>query len=228
MSSLSGPEQAPRAGRAQRLLVLLHGYGADADDLARLFPLLAEALPHTHLLALNAPDRNEMGVGRQWFSLARYDPAALRQNPHQLQALDRQWREQAAPVATQVNSTVDHTLAELGLGRRSLVLLGFSQGGMVALTAMLQRPCEAVLGFSTYLPGATTPDQLPRPAWPTPVFLAHGAMDPVVPHPALDHTRQALATLGVEAATLTRPDLGHGIDPESLEAALAFLTEIKE
>jgi phospholipase/carboxylesterase len=70
-TGLDGPRQAPASGGpAQQLIVLLHGLGADGDDLIGLAPYLAQALPDAAFAAPNAPfpcDRAPMGF--QWFSL---------------------------------------------------------------------------------------------------------------------------------------------------------------
>src|SRR5262245_9958023 len=66
--TLSGPEFPPAGrGRASRLVLLLHGYGADGRDLLGLAPHWVQRLPDTAFLAPNAPFPCEMGFGYQWF-----------------------------------------------------------------------------------------------------------------------------------------------------------------
>jgi len=79
MALLSGPHAPPQAGGAARqLVVLLHGVGADGDDLIGLAPALARRLPHAAFVAPNAPDPCDMApFGHQWFSLRDRREAVL-------------------------------------------------------------------------------------------------------------------------------------------------------
>jgi phospholipase/carboxylesterase len=83
MALLSGPRVRPQAGGAARqLLVLLHGVGADGDDLIRLAPALARRLPHAAFVAPNGPEPCDMApFGRQWFSLRDRREMALHGAP---------------------------------------------------------------------------------------------------------------------------------------------------
>ena len=126
-----GPDQA-----AQRL-VLLHGWGADADDLLDLGELLVG--PEVCVVALRAPEAHPYGSGRQWYSLQPIDWAAL----------------PAARLA--LRGRLEQLGASVPLGRT--VLLGFSQGGAIALQTGLRHRdrLAGVVALSTYLP---LPDKL--------------------------------------------------------------------
>ena len=79
---LSGPTLPAASGTTKSVVILLHGYGADGNDLIGLAPHLARALPDTAFYSPNAPFPCEMSpFGRQWFSLAEYDPEFLRRAP---------------------------------------------------------------------------------------------------------------------------------------------------
>ncbi len=74
MTTLTGPERPAASGRADSLVIFLHGYGADGDDLIGLAEPLAPHLPNTRFLAPNAPERcvnNPMGY--QWFPIPWLD-----------------------------------------------------------------------------------------------------------------------------------------------------------
>jgi phospholipase/carboxylesterase len=210
MSRLSGPRVAPRSGAAQQLVVLLHGVGADGEDLIGLAPALARWLPQAAFVAPNGPEPCDMApFGYQWFSLQDRRPAALL---HGVQA--------ATPL---LDGFLDEELARHGLDARSLALVGFSQGTMLALHLAPRRPAPvaAVLGFSGALVGAETlPAEVrSRP----PVFLIHGDADEIVPVGAL-----AAAVAGLQAADIAvrfeiRPGLSHAIDPEGIAHGGAFL-----
>ena len=211
MAVLSGPRLPPRLpGPPRQLVVLLHGVGADGNDLIELAPALARSLPHAAFVAPDAPEPCDMApFGRQWFSLRDRGPAALLSG---VQA--------CAPV---LDAFLDAELASSGLGPRQLALVGFSQGTMLALYLALRRApaLAAVLGYSGALLGA---ERLPAEiAAKPPVFLVHGDADEVVPVAALDAAVQGLQAAGVPVQWSVRPGLPHAIDPESLAHGAAFL-----
>src|SRR3546814_20403913 len=127
-SSLSGPSRPPASGgRPRKLVVLLHGVGADGNDLIGLGPHWAQHLPDAEFLAPNAPDPCDMAPwGYQWFSLQ--DRAMSR-----LEAGVR-----AASGA--LDAFLDQALAARGLTDRDLALVGFTPGTMMALHVGPRRP----------------------------------------------------------------------------------------
>ena len=210
MTRLSGPRVAPQSGVAKQLVVLLHGVGADGDDLIGLAPALARFLPHAAFVAPNGPEPCEMApFGYQWFSLQDRRPEALLRG---VQA--------TAPL---IDAFLDDELARHRLDSAQLALVGFSQGTMLSLYVAPRRkaPMAAVLGFSGALLGADAlkVEAVSRP----PVFLIHGDADEIVPVGAL-----AAAVAGLQAADIPvrfeiRPGLPHAIDPEGIAHGGAFL-----
>jgi phospholipase/carboxylesterase len=201
----------PRAGGPPRqLVVLLHGVGADGDDLIGLAPELAKHLPHAAFVAPNAPQPCDMApFGYQWFSLQQRTADALLRGV-----------EASAP---RLDAFLDEELARTGLTGAQLALVGFSQGTMMALYVALRRPqpVAAVLGFSGILVG---PEQLPsevrsRP----PVLLIHGDADQVVPVAAIHAAVTGLQAAAVPVQWTVRRGLPHAIDPEGLTHGAAFL-----
>ena len=210
-ATLTGPTLAPRAGGPPRqLVVLLHGVGADGNDLIALAPALGEALPHAAFIAPDAPQPCDMApVGRQWFSLQDRRPEALLRGVRA-----------AAPV---LNAFLDDRLARHGLDDSRLALVGFSQGTMMALYVAPRRPrpCAAVLGHSGALIGAET---LPAEARSRPpVLLIHGDADDIVPVRALDLAVRGLQAAEIPAQWRVRPGLPHAIDPDGIRCGAAFL-----
>ncbi|MGH6900826.1 MAG: alpha/beta hydrolase, partial [Geminicoccaceae bacterium] len=173
----------PRAGGLPRqLIVLLHGVGADGNDLIALAPVLAERLPDAAFVAPDAPEPCDVApFGRQWFSLRERRPEALLLG---VQAV--------APV---VDAFLDAELERHRLADHQLALVGFSQGAMTALYVAPRRPraLAGVLGFSGALLGGErlAPEAQSRP----PVYLVHGDADEVVP---VEATYAAVA--GLQAA----------------------------
>ena len=216
MAELDGPRWGPAAkGAPRQLLVLLHGVGADGNDLIDLAPAWAHALPDAVFAAPHAPEPYDMmptglmpgGAGgpRQWFSLADRSPARLLAG---MQA--------AAPL---LEAFVAAELGRLELADGAVALAGFSQGAMMALHAGLRRrPApRAVLAYS----GALIDAQ--GIANQAPVLLVHGEADEVVPIERSRTAERQLRTAGVPVQTLWCAGLGHGIDQAGLSLGALFL-----
>ena len=201
----------PRAGGPPRqLIVLLHGVGADGNDLIALAPALARRLPGAAFVAPDAPEPCDMApFGCQWFSLRDRRPEAL------LLAVQS--------VAPLVDAFIDAELERYRLADDRLALIGFSQGAMTALYVALRRPraVAAVLGYSGALLGGEqlTEEARSRP----PVYLVHGDADEVVPVQATYAAVAGLQAAGIPVQWSIRAGLPHGIDPESVEHGAAFL-----
>jgi phospholipase/carboxylesterase len=211
---LSGPSHGPRSGkRPSRLVILLHGLGADGHDLIGLAPYWAPLLPEAEFLSPNAPFPCDMApYGYQWFS------SQDRSQEARLAGV-----RAAAPI---LDAFIDEALAERGLKERDLALVGFSQGTMMALFVGLRREGAAagILGFSGRLiaPELLSSELRSRP----PVLLVHGTEDPLVPYHSLAEAKAALDGLGVAAETLTCPGIGHSIDEAGLRRGGAFLQQV--
>lgn len=208
---LDGPRFGPMTGGApRRLVVVLHGFGADGADLLPLAEALAPALPDALFVVPDAPEPCEDAPsGRQWFRLGDLDPRLLANGV----------RAAAGPL----RAAIAAELARLGLGPDALGLVGFSQGAMVALAVGLRgAPAPAaIIGFSGALldAGTLAVELAQRPR----VLLVHGAVDTVVPASRSTQAAAALVALGVPVETLIRPGLGHAIDAEGIAAAAALL-----
>jgi len=205
MPMLSGPRLPPAHGPATELVVLLHGYGADGNDLIGLAPHLQRVLPGAAFVAPNAPDRVPGAPkGFQWFPIARLDP-------HEV-------RDGVAIAAPRIDEFLDAELTQLGLGPERLVLAGFSQGAMLALHLGLRRGPAAIVGFSGLL-AVPPPAGGPRP----PILLTHGSVDNVIPAGAMFAAAADLGVLGHGVQWHLVPGMGHGIDETCLAQAGNFL-----
>jgi phospholipase/carboxylesterase len=214
-AQLDGPRLEPRSGAAKRLVVFLHGYGADGNDLIEIGRAWQPQLPDTAFVSPHAPEPCAGApTGRQWFALTFRDP-------------DERWRgvNAAAPI---LNAFLDAELARRKLSPSALALVGFSQGTMMALHVGLRRatPPAAIVGYSGLfvLPNNAAPDVVAgeikaRP----PVLLIHGDRDELIPVQALFHAAQALAALEVPTEWHISPGVGHGIDQEGLRHGGEFL-----
>jgi phospholipase/carboxylesterase len=213
IAQLDGPILPPASGGApKQLIVLLHGYGADGHDLMGLAPSWAPSLPDAIFYAPNALEPCEVGFGFQWFGLEDRSPARLIAGV-----------EAAAPV---LDAWLDARLAEHRLEDRACALVGFSQGAMVALHVGLRRK-KAVAGILGYSGALIAAERLPHEIVSRPkVMLVHGTADQVVPSGALSVAVKGLDAAGVSVTALSRPGLGHGIDPEGMTRGLAFLQTV--
>jgi phospholipase/carboxylesterase len=212
---LDGPRLAPRRGAARRLVVFLHGYGADGNDLIELGRAWQQMLPDTAFVSPHAPEPcGQAPSGRQWFELTFRDP-------------DERWIgvNKAAPV---LERFLDAELARHKLAPSALALVGFSQGTMMALHVGLRRAIApaAIVGYSglLVLPNNAEPESIAaeiksRP----PVLLVHGDQDDLIPPQALFHACQALAALEVPVEWHISTGVGHGIDGEGLRHGGEFL-----
>jgi phospholipase/carboxylesterase len=211
MASLDGPRIGPASGGpARQLVVLLHGLGADGQDLIELAADWAPALPEAAFVAPDAPEACDMGpFGRQWFSLQDRRPAVMAAG--------------ALAARGALDGFLDAELGRLGLPGTALALAGFSQGCMMALYTGLRRavPPAAILGYSGALlaPESLATEIAGRP----PVLLVHGEADDIVPVQATRAAEAALRQAGVPVEALYRPGLAHGIDAAGLAAGRRWL-----
>jgi phospholipase/carboxylesterase len=212
---LDGPRLEPRSGPARRLVVFLHGYGADGNDLIDLGRAWQPLLPDAAFVSPHAPEPcGQAPVGRQWFELTFRNP-------------NERWvgANKAAPV---LERFLDAELARRKLAPSALALVGFSQGTMMALHVGLRRAVApaAIVGYSGILvipddvtPQAVAPEITSRP----PVLLVHGDQDDLIPPQALLQSAQALGVLGVPVEWHLSHGVGHGIDQEGLRHGGTFL-----
>jgi phospholipase/carboxylesterase len=215
MAELDGPRVAPRSGTAKQLVVFLHGYGADGNDLIDIGRAWATLLPDAAFVSPHAPRPcGQAPTGREWFPLTFRDPG-------------ERWAgvNMAAPA---LDAFLDAELERLGLPPSALALVGFSQGTMMALHVGLRRPIPpaAIVGYSGMLalpenidPAGFAAEIKSRP----PVLLVHGDQDPLIPVQALFHAAQSLAALEVPTEWHISPGIGHGIDQEGLRQGGEFL-----
>ena len=157
--------------KASHRLVLLHGWGADANDLMPFGEMLTNGLEKkVEIISLQAPHLHPQGVGRQWYGLYPPDWSAV---PFEVKNL-RSRLKALAPNSIPLEKTV---------------ILGFSQGGAMALAVGCNLPVAGLIGCSAYPhPDWDIPSQIP------PIFLTHGKNDEVVPLVAMEKIINILET----------------------------------
>lgn len=216
MSVLEGPSVAAASGTADSLVIFLHGYGADGNDLIGLGQPLAGVLPNTAFVSPNAPEACAAApMGRQWFPIPYLDGSS------EVAMMEGLGRAKAA-----LNAFIDAQIAETGLAADRVALVGFSQGTMMSLEVGFRREEQlaGIVGFSGRLLRADKleAEMVSKP----PALLIHGDADEVVPPQSLEDAKAALTAVGVSVEVHTRPGLGHGIDNEGLSHAAEFLLRV--
>jgi phospholipase/carboxylesterase len=205
--TLSGPEISPISKNPPKnIIMFLHGYGADGNDLIGLAPIFAEHFKDTHFISPHAPFPCEASpYGRQWFSLRDWSPANLLKG--------------AKDANPSLQLFINSQLSRFNLTPDKLAFVGFSQGTMMSLYAALRREksCAGVVGFSGALIGEEGITSKP------PVCLIHGDNDQVVPFGAMALAEGSLKKEGISVQTHRCRGLGHGIDDKGLEIAINFL-----
>jgi len=195
----------------------LHGLGADGNDFAPLVPQLVRpgwpalrfVFPHAPVRAVTVNAGMRM---RAWYDISgfdlsrREDENGVRQSIVQVEAL----------IAREIGR---------GIPASRIVLAGFSQGGAIALAAGLRRaqPLAGLIALSTYLPlAANSIAESTVAARTTPVFMAHGSLDPVVPEGLGRSSRDALLALGMQVEWHSYP-MAHQVCPPEVQALTAWL-----
>jgi phospholipase/carboxylesterase len=215
-AELDGPRLEPRAGvKPRQLVVFLHGYGADGNDLIEIGRAWQPLLPDAAFVSPHAPRPcGQAPTGREWFPLTFRDP-------------NERWLGVNA-AGPGLAAFLDGELARRGLPPSALALVGFSQGTMMALHVGLRRAVApaAIIGYSGMLVTPTGGDIEAMASEITarpPVLLVHGDRDDLIPPQALFLAAQALGALEIPTEWHLSQGIGHGIDGEGLRHGGEFL-----
>ena len=205
--------RASTSGEDSSVVMFLHGYGADGNDLLGLSEPLAPHMPDTVFIAPNAPDRSMANpMGFQWFPIPWIDGSS-----------ESAAGEGLLQAARRLDTFIDKVLADEGLSPDRLLLFGFSQGTMIGLHVAPRRaePLAGIVGFSGRLmiPDALATEALSRP----PVLLVHGDADDVVPFDDMQTASDALQEADFDVYRHVMKGTGHGIAPDGLGVALTFM-----
>lgn len=203
---------------ADATLILMHGLGADADDLAPVAQYLE--LPETLRLRVVLPDAPVRPVTvnggmamRAWYDI---DPEA---------GLDSGREDIAASVATA--RTLIEREQERGVPAARIVVGGFSQGGVIALETGLghDAPLAGIVALSTYLHDADhAVERVSLANAEAAIFMAHGSSDPMIPIQRAAASRTTLEGLGYRVQWREYP-MGHELCLDELKELSAWLVQ---
>ncbi len=213
MSTLTGPRADAKSGETKSLVIFLHGYGADGNDLFGLSQPLAEYMPDTAFRSPNAPDRSTVNpMGYQWFPIPMLDGSSEAERDAGF--------ERASGI---LDTYLTEAMAEEGVTPAQTALVGFSQGTMMSLYVAPRRPepLAAVVGFSGRLiPGDDlAAEAISKP----PVLLVHGDQDEMINVSEMSTAETELRAAGFQVQSHVSRGIGHGIGPDGLSLALGFL-----
>lgn len=193
-----------------QMVVLLHGYGADGQDLIDIGAHWGDVLPNTLFVAPNAPTLCEQNpFGYQWFSLLSYDE-------------DRMLRglESASKILT---TYLDDLVDKYKIADGRMALMGFSQGAMLSLyQGFFQK--QNLAGVLAYSGALFTPPEKPLQTPPT--LLIHGDKDLVVPLSSSIQAEEQIKSFGGTINFHICQGLGHGIDPKGIQIGQEFLQKV--
>ncbi len=211
--SLKVEKRDAKSGQADSLVVFVHGYGADGNDLIGLADPMAEHLPNTAFVSPHAPHACSMSpMGREWFPIPMIDGSS-----------EDVARAGMLKTADMFQDWLEGQITDMGLTADRVVLVGFSQGTMLALHTGPRRDNKlaAIVGFSGRLlaPELLEAQVKTKP----PVLLIHGDMDMVVPPTDMGKAADALTQNGFDVFTHISKDTAHGIAPDGLGLAVQFI-----
>ena len=206
--------KSPISGKApDSMVIFLHGYGADGSDLFDLSIPYSNEMPNTQFISPDAPYDCAMSVtGKEWFPIENIPFGAANAAKIFLSLLEQESKSFSIPF-------------------EKIVLIGFSQGAMLALQTLLISPKRigSVIAYS----GGLSLENIDlskdlildnrHKYFNTPVLLIHGEMDEVVPFSSLKITADLLYKIGFNIEKVPRPDLGHGIDQVGISSGIDFL-----
>lgn len=207
-------EESPFNGKkAEKLVIFLHGYGSNMDDLFSLKNNFIDILSDAHFISVNAPFKCEFGEGYQWFSLKSMDMNYIYSEIRQNYKI--------------VNDFIDEQVERLNVKHENVILVGFSQGTMMALYASLRNINKlfAVIGFSGMLADKLENLKLELKTKQN-ILLIHGTDDKVIPYEYFSLTEKLLKAVDINFISHTSFGLEHNIDLYGIQKVRNYIESL--
>lgn len=198
-----------RPQQTKQLVLLFHGVGSSARDLAPLGQVLAQARPHATVVSVEAPHPSRLGRGKEWFSVVG---VTEENRPGRV--------AQAMPLFL---DAIRHWQGATGIGAAGTVLLGFSQGAIMALESTQTTLEPEPAAQSVIALAGRFAEPVRRAPAKVRLHLIHGDSDAVMPVGGSVEAHRQLQALGGDATLDIVPGLGHGIDERALRHVLDHL-----
>ena len=184
------------------LILLLHGYGSNEED---LFAFASELPEHYFIISARAPMPMQP-YGNAWYTI-HWDAA------------DGKWSDDEEAIAARemIAQFIDEAVAEYDLDASNVTLIGFSQGCILGYAVALTYPekVKNLIGLSGYINEAITNPKSDLSAYDKlSVFSSHGSVDQVIPVTAARNVPAYLEKLGIESKLREYP-VGHGVAPQN-------------
>ena len=209
---LEGPIIEPKSKTIKKIVLFLHGYGADGSDLINIANEWIDILPDTAFYSPNAPficDVNPTGF--QWFKLLERNEVELKEGLNE--------------CVPYLDKFINHILEENKLEISDLAVFGFSQGTILALYHLLKRKksCAGIIGCSGIL---YQDKEQKNYNSDIPIFLYHGKKDLVIDFESSLKAKEKLDSQGFKVDCFIQEGLEHGIDRKGIQMGQRFLKDV--
>jgi phospholipase/carboxylesterase len=194
----------------QKLVIFLHGYGSNGENLLALAPEISKSFPETKFIAPNASYNCDIGLrdSYQWFTLSQNDPIKM-----SIEIIESN---------NILDQFISEQLANHNLTKKDLILIGFSQGAMMSMYNSLKNKDKiaGILALSgrLILPNEVNSNQN--------ICLVHGTDDAVVPYEHLTEAEKKLTELGNNIKSHSLNDLGHAIDYRVVKIIINYIKKL--
>jgi phospholipase/carboxylesterase len=196
-----------------RIVLFLHGYGANGEDLLGIGKHWQDSLPHTLFIAPNAPYPHPyLSNGFMWFDFKDVNNIT----PEDI----KEGLIKTRPIIQNYLKTLSQ---RYGVPLSKIIPVGFSQGAMIALDLLAFEPeIKAVIDYAgIYYPLNNCIEN----AASKKALLVHGTDDTIVPYHHMPEAQKALANQGIHVTPIRCAELGHSIDALGIAAGETFLKE---